>query len=76
MVRKIIFSGAINSARDFGPRIFASILYGPIAFTGIKGTNSANFFLIPLFGPIIGGMLGALCYVIFVSAHWPENKKE
>lgn len=66
--------GAINTARDFGPRVFASILYGEVAFTGIADTNSDHFFWIPLLGPIVGGMLAALIYLIFVAAHWPKKQ--
>merc|ERR1719402_774360 len=75
--------GAINSARDFAPRIFASMLYGEVAFTGIKEgpvnnitdvNNSANFMWIPLFGPLVGGAIAALIYTSLVMAHWPEAK--
>lgn len=65
--------GAINSARDFAPRIFASILYGEVAFTGIEGTNSEDFMWIPLLGPLVGGLLAGLMYLFFVCAHWPQH---
>ena len=54
-------SGAINPARDFGPRIWASFFDGEYAFTGSKllqGVNSEYFFWIPLAGPIAGGLIG------------------
>ncbi|AEF16532.1 MIP family channel protein [Thermoanaerobacterium xylanolyticum LX-11] len=54
---------AMNPARDLGPRIAHSIL--PIAG---KGDSDWQYGLIvPIFGPIIGGLLGALVYQIFVS---------
>ena len=61
-------SGAINSARDFSPRLFASFVYGKVAFTGIAGTNSEYFFWIPFFGPFVGGVVGAGAYTLFVMA--------
>ena len=55
-----IFSGAINPARDFGPRMWAAIFDGSYAFEGVEGTNSEYFFWIPLLGPLIGGAAGKL----------------
>jgi len=69
------FRGALNSARDFAPRIFASMLYGHVAFAGIDGTNSENFFWIPLFGPLFGGALAGMIYLLFICAHWPKMEK-
>jgi glycerol uptake facilitator protein len=48
---------AINPARDLGPRIAHFILpiYG-------KGSSDWAYAWIPIVGPIIGGMLGALVY--------------
>jgi len=73
--------GAINPARDFGPRIWASFFDGDIAFTGDKdedsntfqGVNSEYFFWIPLAGPIVGGLIAGVCYVFFIMAHWPAE---
>jgi len=73
--------GAINPARDFGPRIWASFFDGEIAFAGdnnitsstFQGVNSEYFFWIPLAGPIVGGLLAGICYVFFIMAHWPEE---
>ncbi|KAJ5333348.1 uncharacterized protein N7506_007131 [Penicillium brevicompactum] len=48
---------AINPARDFGPRLFSAILYGREVFT------AANYyFVVPLFAPIIGCIVGAATY--------------
>jgi glycerol uptake facilitator protein len=48
---------AINPARDLGPRIAHAVL--PIAG---KGTSDWEYSWIPVVGPIIGGVLGALAY--------------
>jgi glycerol uptake facilitator protein len=48
---------AINPARDLGPRIAHAVL--PIAG---KGTSDWGYAWIPIAGPIVGGVLGALCY--------------
>ena len=66
-------SGAINAARDFAPRCFATILYGKTAFMGLENSNSANFFWIPLVGSIVGGSLAGIMYLLFIQAHWQEE---
>jgi len=48
---------AINPARDLGPRLAHAIL--PIHG---KGSSDWSYAWIPVFGPIIGGALGALIY--------------
>lgn len=48
---------AINPARDLGPRIMHAIL--PIKN---KGGNDWKYSWIPVVGPVIGGMLGALFF--------------
>ena len=48
---------AINPARDLGPRIAHALL--PIAG---KGDSNWSYAWIPVFGPIVGGVLGALVY--------------
>ena len=50
---------AINPARDLGPRIAHAVL--PIAG---KGGNDWGYSWIPVVGPIIGGILGAVTWVI------------
>jgi glycerol uptake facilitator protein len=50
---------AINPARDLGPRIAHAVL--PIAG---KGGNDWGYAWIPVVGPIIGGVLGAVTWVI------------
>jgi len=46
---------AINPARDFGPRLAHAIL--PIAG---KGTSDWGYALVPVFGPLIGGVLAGI----------------
>lgn len=51
---------AINPARDLGPRIAHAIL--PIAG---KGGNDWGYAWIPVVGPIIGGVMGAMAFNLF-----------
>jgi glycerol uptake facilitator protein len=53
---------AINPARDFGPRLAYSLL--PIKG---KGRAEWGYSWIPIFGPFLGGALGALIYQAFVA---------
>ena len=53
---------AINPARDFGPRLLHSIL--PIKN---KGKSNWGYAWIPIVGPIIGGVLAALLYLLIES---------
>ena len=47
---------AINPARDFGPRLFALT-------AGFKNVGfDTPAFLVPIVGPLVGGLLGALVY--------------
>lgn len=55
---------AINPARDLGPRLAHFFL--PIAG---KGDSDWGYAWVPVAGPIIGGVLGALCY----RTLWPGN---
>ena len=50
---------AINPARDLGPRIAHAIL--PIAG---KGDSDWGYAWVPVVGPIIGGVLGALTFAM------------
>ncbi|MCY1585876.1 aquaporin family protein [Staphylococcus pettenkoferi] len=51
---------AINPARDLGPRIAHAIL--PIAG---KGDSNWSYAIVPVLGPIAGGMIGAMIYRLF-----------
>ncbi len=54
---------AINPARDLGPRIAHAIL--PIAG---KGGSDWEYAWVPIFGPLAGGILGAIAYVALFKA--------
>ncbi len=60
---------ALNPARDFGPKIFAFIAgWGEVAFTGGK---DIPYFLVPIFGPLVGACLGAFGYRALIGRHLP-----
>jgi glycerol uptake facilitator protein len=48
---------AINPARDLGPRLAHAVLPIPD-----KGASDWGYAWVPIVGPLIGGVLGALCY--------------
>ena len=60
------FRGAINPARDLGPRIFLSFILGAEPFL----TNE-SFWWIPIVGPLLGGIISSIVYFTFIEAHWP-----
>lgn len=56
---------AINPARDFGPRLF-------IQSAGFKNTGfSDGTFIVPIVGPLMGGLLGALIYDRAIRPYLP-----
>jgi glycerol uptake facilitator protein len=56
---------AINPARDFGPRLFALV-------AGFKNTGFADHtFLVPIAGPLLGGLIGAAVYGGFIRRFLP-----
>jgi len=60
---------AMNPARDLGPKTFAFFAgWGSVAFTGAK---DIPYFLVPLFGPIVGASLGAFGYRKLIGRHLP-----
>ncbi|GGO57496.1 aquaporin [Streptomyces daqingensis] len=71
---------AINPARDFGPRLFTFFEgWGAIAFPGRFDWFSA-YWWIPIVGPLIGGVIGAKVYDIFIAKvitdRGPEEQPE
>jgi len=57
---------ALNAARDFPPRLFASLFgWGIEAMTG---NRSLPYVFIPLIAPILGGLFGAFVYKKFIAA--------
>jgi glycerol uptake facilitator protein len=58
---------AINPARDFGPRLFTFFEgWGSISFPGSFDWFS-SYWWIPIIGPLIGGVIGALVYEHLIS---------
>ncbi|MFB4296796.1 MIP/aquaporin family protein [Actinomadura sp. NTSP31] len=61
---------AINPARDFGPRLAQFV-------TGYHGAwrdqYGQLYFWVPIAGPLIGGVLGAGLYLLFIGRHIPEE---
>lgn len=58
---------AINPARDFGPRLWTYLTgWGDIALPG-SFQYFANYWWIPIAGPLIGGVVGVLVYDFFVG---------
>ncbi|MBM7622710.1 MIP/aquaporin family protein [Sporohalobacter salinus] len=66
---------AINPARDFGPKLFTALAgWGATPFT-----EHNFYFWVPIIGPLLGGVLGAIIYKKLLRAHLPEvwkNKDE
>jgi glycerol uptake facilitator protein len=56
---------AINPARDFGPRL-ASYLTG--VDTAFLDQHGAQYWWVPIVGPLVGGLLGAALYRYLVEA--------
>lgn len=60
---------AINPARDFGPRLFTYVGgWGSEVFT-----VNDHWWWVPIVGPMIGAVIGALVYDLLVSKHHPEE---
>uniref|UniRef100_A0A8C3UMI0 Aquaporin 9 n=1 Tax=Catharus ustulatus TaxID=91951 RepID=A0A8C3UMI0_CATUS len=56
---------AMNPARDLGPRLFTAIAgWGMEVFTA-----GNNWWWVPIVAPLLGGVLGALIYIIFIEIH-------
>lgn len=58
---------AINPARDFGPRLFAALVAGDTA------AFSGWYFVVPIVGPLIGGVAGAWFYDVLVKPFLPRK---
>jgi glycerol uptake facilitator protein len=56
---------AINPARDFGPRLFTHV-------AGFQNTGFENgVFWVPIVGPLLGGLLGAVVYDLGIRPFLP-----
>jgi glycerol uptake facilitator protein len=60
---------AINPARDFGPRLMATI------FAGDRNAFSGAYFLVPIIGPLIGGTAGAWFYDFAIKPLLPTKEE-
>ncbi len=59
---------AINPARDLGPRIFGVLV-------GTQGLFSGLYWLVaPIIATLIGGVLGAVTYDLFITPYLPETE--
>ncbi|XP_060767684.1 aquaporin-9b [Neoarius graeffei] len=64
----------INPARDLGPRLFTAA-----AGWGVEVFRAGNYWWwIPVVGPMVGGVLGAMIYYMMIELHHvePEEKQE
>jgi glycerol uptake facilitator protein len=61
---------AINPARDLGPRLFT--LVAGFQNTGFKD----GIFLVPIVGPLVGGLAGALVYDVLIRPYLPGDGTE
>jgi len=59
---------AINPARDFGPRLFGTLV-------GTTGLFSTSYWIIPIVGPLIGAVIGIFLYDWFVTGFLPKPKE-
>ena len=60
---------AINPARDFAPRVFTALAgWGSGVFHAGGG-----WWWVPIVAPLVGGVLGAVVYDLFIGRHHPET---
>jgi glycerol uptake facilitator protein len=60
---------AINPARDLGPRLFAALVANDTA------AFSGAYFLVPILGPLLGGVAGAWFYDFLVRPFLPARRE-
>lgn len=56
---------AVNPARDFGPRLFTSMA----GWGGEVFTTRQCWFLVPIFAPFLGSIIGVIVYQLMVGWH-------
>ncbi|NXH68284.1 AQP9 protein, partial [Hydrobates tethys] len=61
---------AMNPARDLGPRLFTAIAgWGMEVFTA-----GNNWWWVPIVAPMLGGVLGAMIYIVFIEIHHSDSQ--
>ncbi|KAI1889642.1 hypothetical protein AGOR_G00165050 [Albula goreensis] len=61
----------INPARDLGPRLFTAVAgWGKEVFSA-----GGYWWWIPVAGPMVGGVVGAVVYLLFIELHHAEPEK-
>jgi glycerol uptake facilitator protein len=61
---------AINPARDFGPRLFTKV--AGFQQSGLNGDSW--LFLVPIVGPLVGGLVGAAVYDWAIRRYLPADE--
>jgi glycerol uptake facilitator protein len=61
---------AINPARDFGPRLFTKV--AGFQQSGLNGDSW--LFLVPIIGPLVGGLVGAAIYDWAIRRYLPADE--
>ncbi|XP_061855674.1 aquaporin-9 isoform X1 [Colius striatus] len=63
---------AMNPARDLGPRLFTAVAgWGMEVFTA-----GNNWWWVPIVAPMLGGVLGAMVYIVFIEIHHSDTQTE
>jgi len=72
--------GVLNPARDIGARIMAASVgfkaKNVFTYTDSIDGGSAQYWLAPFFGPLVGGALAALLYIAVIAAHLKDEREE
>ncbi len=58
---------AINPARDLGPRLLATLVWGPID-RPVPFFEDGGYWWVPIVGPIVGGLIGIYLYDFAIKA--------
>ncbi|KAL0085905.1 aquaporin-like protein [Phycomyces blakesleeanus] len=63
---------SLNPARDIGPRLFTLA-----AGWGVEVFTASDYYaLVPIFGPIVGGLFGGLLYKVFIDHQSIDDQVE
>jgi len=63
---------AINPARDFGPRLFTSMVgYGSQVFT-----EGNYWFWVPIVAPVVGAIVGSIFYNVLIGLQYTKDRKK